>query len=182
MLMIQWRQTRSFPLKHNGTGDILLMFRVNKAKGGWLWVFALLEVSSLLCSKKSFSHRLLQVICGRGGLIWEYQNCRLRGTDGVQSLWYCTDRVGEPGCWELIGEYKWKLLPLESPDLKVFWTLFILQRAASLPLIGGNIVGFIKCLLFSGPHPVLWGDLEYPHKENPVSLKRLRFLLKQNFR
>lgn len=54
------------------------MFRVNKAKGSWLWVFALLEVSSLLCNKKSFSHRLLQVICGKGGIIWEYQNYRLR--------------------------------------------------------------------------------------------------------
>lgn len=38
---------------------------------------------------------------------------------------------GALGCSELIGEYNWKLLHLEFPDLQVFWTLFILQKSDS---------------------------------------------------
>lgn len=136
------------------------MFRVNKAKGGRLWIFALLEVSSLLCSKKSFSHRLLKVICGKGGIIWEYQSCGLRDTDGVQSLWCCPDTVGN---WLLRadGWIQVEIAPLRIPWLKSVLNTFYSTKSYFSPTDGfsdlGDIVGFFKCLLFAELYPCSLG-------------------------
>lgn len=131
--------------------------------GAWLWVFALLEVSSLLCSKKSFCHRLLKVICGKGGIIWECQSCGLRGTDGVQSLWCCPDTVGNwllraDGCIQV------EIAHLRIPRLKSVLNTFYSTKSCFSPTDWffdlGDSIGFIKCLLFAELYPCSLGRFE----------------------
>lgn len=66
----------------------------------------LLFWSCLHCfAAKDHFLRLLEVLCQKGGVIWEYhQSYRLRVGNGVQSLRLAQVKAEILDCYELIGE------------------------------------------------------------------------------
>lgn len=132
---------------------------MNKAKGHYGF-FPFLEPSSLPCSKKSFSHRLLEVICGRDGIIWEYhQSYKLRDRDGVQ-LWCCPDKMGNP----LLRADWWiqvEITPLRIPQfqsvLNTFYSTKIWFSPTNLFCVQMTLLALLSACCLQNYIHVLFG-------------------------